>query len=286
MHYVDEGSQDASPVLCLHGQPTWSYLFRHVIRLLTVRGYRVIASDHIGFGKSETPAAMPYTLQQHVKNLNALVRALDLRDITLVMHDWGGPIGTGLALAEPERIARLVIINSVMELGDNPEINALLEKNAAKAAYFRSMSRLYREDVIDTVLGHLGLAISGLMIGLQGLVRTTIVDDTWLRAYTAPFCTPAESLGAIAFPKSIVAQTIEPHQADAQALAAVKGKPAICIYGMQDRVLLPDYVIPAFEITFPGAPIHRLAQAGHFSPEDDPETITALIDGFVSKETG
>jgi haloalkane dehalogenase len=240
----------------------------------------------MGFGKSETPAAMPYTLQQHVKNLSALVRELGLRDITLVMHDWGGPIGSGLALAEPERIARLVIVNSVMELGDNPEINALLEKNAGKAAYFRWMSHLYREDVIDTVLGHLGPAISGLMIGLQGLVRTNIIDETWLRAYAAPFCTPAESLGAIAFPKSIVAQTVEPHQADAPAVAAVREKPAVLIYGMQDKVLLPDYFIPAFEITFPSAPIHRLAEAGHFSPEDDPETIAALIDGFVSKGTG
>src|SRR5690348_2221035 len=101
MHYVDEGEGD--PILCLHGEPTWGYLYRHFIGPLS-RYHRVIVPDHMGFGKSETPQDRTYLLNEHIDNLEALVRSLDLRDITLVLQDWGGPIGGGFALRHPGRI--------------------------------------------------------------------------------------------------------------------------------------------------------------------------------------
>ncbi|WP_375781154.1 alpha/beta fold hydrolase [Bradyrhizobium sp. ma5] len=98
MHYLDEGPRDGEVVLCLHGEPTWGYLFRHLVPLLSTT-HRVVVPDHMGFGKSATPAERSYWLQDHVDNLEALVVALDLADITLVMHDFGGPVGMGFGSA-------------------------------------------------------------------------------------------------------------------------------------------------------------------------------------------
>nr|WP_282563421.1 alpha/beta fold hydrolase [Rhizobium sp. RCAM05973] len=104
MHYVDEGPHDGEVILCLHGEPTWGYLFRHLIPALS-ETHRVVVPDHMGFGKSETPADRSYWLQDHIDNLEAFVLALGLTDITLVMHDFGGPVGMGLAARHPDRIA-------------------------------------------------------------------------------------------------------------------------------------------------------------------------------------
>src|SRR3954466_13862647 len=94
LHYVDEGPREAAPILMLHGNPTWSYMYRRPVELLSARGPRCIAFDHMGFGRSDKPAEpRRYILSSHVSNAIALVDALDLRDVTLVMHDWGGPIG-------------------------------------------------------------------------------------------------------------------------------------------------------------------------------------------------
>ncbi|WP_245471896.1 alpha/beta fold hydrolase [Bradyrhizobium nanningense] len=96
MHFVDEGPRDGEVVLCLHGEPTWGYLFRNLIPVLSAT-HRVVVPDHVGFGRSETPATRSYWLQDHIDNLEKFVLALDLTDITLVMHDFGGPVGMGIA---------------------------------------------------------------------------------------------------------------------------------------------------------------------------------------------
>src|SRR4030081_3842753 len=104
MHYVDEGSGD--PIILIHGEPTWSYLYRKFIPALA-KDFRVIAPDHMGFGKSESPPGGVYTLDHHAQNLISLIEELDLRDITLVMQDWGGPIGAVLASRYPDRLERV-----------------------------------------------------------------------------------------------------------------------------------------------------------------------------------
>ena len=114
MHYVDEGEGD--PIVCLHGEPTWGYLYRKFIPPLS-RHHRVIVPDHMGFGKSETPQNREYTLATHVANLEALLLELDARDVTFVLQDWGGPIGGGFALRHPDRVRRLCLLNTVVPLG-------------------------------------------------------------------------------------------------------------------------------------------------------------------------
>ena len=113
MHYVDEGPKDAPVMLLMHGMPTWSFLYRHVIPKLLAAGYRCIAPDHLGFGKSDKPTDPDwYTIARHTEILTSLITSLDLKDITLVCQDWGGPTGLAQAVFMPERFSRLTIMNT------------------------------------------------------------------------------------------------------------------------------------------------------------------------------
>ena len=113
LHYVDEGPADASPLLFLHGNPTWSYLWRRPLAELSAGGHRCVAYDHMGFGRSEKPPLLsPYTLERHIENALAVIDELELRDVTLVAHDWGGPIGLGAMLDRPDRLRALVLMNT------------------------------------------------------------------------------------------------------------------------------------------------------------------------------
>ena len=109
MHYVDEG--EGEPIVCVHGEPTWGYLYRKFIPPLA-RSNRVVVPDHMGFGKSDTPQDKPYTLAQHIDNFTKLLLKLGLKDVTLVFQDWGGPISFGFATTHPDRVKRLVIMNT------------------------------------------------------------------------------------------------------------------------------------------------------------------------------
>ena len=115
MHYVDEGPRDAPVVLMLHGEPTWSYLYRKLIPVFVRAGLRAIAPDHLGFGKSDKPAdSRQYTFERHIGWAQRLVEGLDLRDITLVCQDWGGPIGMALAVSPGDRFSRVVAGNTML----------------------------------------------------------------------------------------------------------------------------------------------------------------------------
>src|SRR5688500_12775305 len=113
LHYVDEGPRHAAPLLFVHGNPTWSYLWRRPIAELAAQGRRCVAFDHMGFGRSDKPPRLyAYSLQAHIDNALALIDELDLRDVTLVAHDWGGPIGLGALLERQERLEALVLLNT------------------------------------------------------------------------------------------------------------------------------------------------------------------------------
>ncbi|GHF02942.1 hypothetical protein GCM10016455_25320 [Aliiroseovarius zhejiangensis] len=121
MHYLDEGPPNAHPVLVMHGEPTWCYLYRHMIPSFTQAGHRVVAPDLIGFGRSDKPVAREdYTYQRHLDWMTDCVTQLDLREITLVCQDWGGLIGLRLVAHMPNRFARLVIANTALPTGDHP----------------------------------------------------------------------------------------------------------------------------------------------------------------------
>ncbi|HEY7357479.1 MAG TPA: haloalkane dehalogenase, partial [Ktedonobacterales bacterium] len=121
IHYLDEGPADAAPVLLMHGEPSWSYLYRKMIPIITAAGHRAIAPDLVGFGRSDKPARREdYTYQRHVDWMRGLLEQLDLKHITLVCQDWGGLIGLRLAAEHDERFARIVAANTGLPTGDHP----------------------------------------------------------------------------------------------------------------------------------------------------------------------
>jgi cis-3-alkyl-4-acyloxetan-2-one decarboxylase len=276
MHYVDEGEGD--PIVCLHGEPTWAYLYRNFIPPLSKR-HRVIVPDHMGFGKSETPADREYTLATHVENLEALLLELDLRDVTLVLQDWGGPIGGGFALRHPDRVKRLCLLNTVVPLR-LPVEQELFPKNA-DSEWFQWVRKAHADGSYREVLGNLGVTALSVM-KLLGFENSAAVDLTWLRAYGAHFQTPADCRGAIDFPLDFVTGKWARFQAGGPAeVDAIRRKPAMLAEGMCDRAILPEIALAHFRAAFPGGAVVELQDAGHFCQEDQPTTLVALIEQFI-----
>lgn len=277
MHYIDEGA-GPDTLLLLHGEPTWGYLFRHQIAAWS-KVARVVAPDHMGFGKSAAPAGRTYWLQDHIDNLEAFVLALNLRNITLVMHDFGGPVGMGLAARQPDRIKQLVSVNAPTPFGQ-PDLGERLHANGLVSPWFQWIFRAAERGVLEEILGHLDFNILSTL-KLNGFARNEIVTDTWIRAYAAPFPTPADAIGAIGWAKGWAAGAHQIEVPDAVAKEKIMQRRALAIWGMQDRTLHADHFLPLFAELFPGAPVHRLPAAGHYSPEDAPEQVATLVTEFL-----
>jgi haloalkane dehalogenase len=257
MHYVDEGHGD--PVLLLHGEPTWSYLWRKLIPRLPGR---VVAPDLIGFGRSDKPTEIGwYSYDRHVESIARLVDELDLRGLTLVVHDWGGPIGLRVAVEHEQRVERLVILDTGVGAGAPSE----------EWLRFRAMMR-----EVGGALDVGRLVAAGTMQGLADDVRA---------AYDAPFPTPESKAGALAFPELV---PTEPEHPTAAAMLRVRDalrewrKPALVVWGSEDAVL-PPQVAERFVELIPGArgPV-LLEGAGHFLQEDRPEELGDAILDFLA----
>jgi len=259
MHYVDEGAGD--PVLLLHGEPTWSFLWRKLIPPLAARG-RVLAPDLIGFGRSDKPTEIGwYSYDRHVASVERLVLELGLERLTLVVHDWGGPIGLRLAVEHEPLVDRLVILDTGIAAGRPPSETWLR---------FRAVVR----DVGGALdIGR--LVEAGTAQGLTDDVRA---------AYDAPFPSPESKAGALAFPELV---PTEPEHPSTAAMNRVRDalvswdKPALVVWGAED-VVLPARVAQRFVDTIPGARGPELiARASHFLQEDRPADVAARILDFL-----
>ncbi|MFJ6323247.1 MULTISPECIES: alpha/beta fold hydrolase [unclassified Rhizobium] len=280
MHYIDEGPRDSGVVLCLHGEPTWGYLFRHLIPI-AAQTHRVIVPDHMGFGKSETPTDCTYWLQDHIDNLESFVLALDLRDVTLVMHDFGGPVGMGLASRQPHRIRSVISANAPTPFGQ-PDLFDRIIANAGAAPWFEWTRKANEDGSLDAVLAQLSFNILSTL-KLNGFENHTIITDEWLSAYAAPFATPADCLGAIGWAKGFATGAHKFETPDAAAYQAIRAKPALAIWGEADRTLAAEHFLPLFAAIFPKAPIKRLPGVGHYCFEDAPENVASLIVDFIRR---
>jgi haloalkane dehalogenase len=257
MHYVDEG--DGEPIVLVHGEPTWSYLWRRIIPRLPGRR---IAPDLIGFGRSDKPEDIGwYSYDRHVASLARLVEELDLRDLTLVVHDWGGPIGLRVAVEHDDRVARLVILNTGVGGGAAPSETWLR---------FRAVVR-----EVGGALDIGRLVEAGTTNGLSDEVRA---------AYDAPFPTPESKAGALAFPELV---PTEPEHPNTAAMNGVRDalrdwrKPALVVWGADDRVL-PPAIAHGIADLIPGARSPVLMEgASHFLQEDRPEEVADAILEFV-----
>ncbi|HYM67512.1 MAG TPA: alpha/beta fold hydrolase [Patescibacteria group bacterium] len=273
MHYVDEGSGE--PIILIHGEPTWGYLYRNFIPPLS-RRFRVIVPDHMGFGKSETPQDADYTLARHAANLGALIEELDIRDITLVMQDWGGPMGMVLASRYPERIKRFVAMNTTFGTDRNVREPRL-------TPWFAAIKSMEDSGQLEAVLGNLR-HLAGAVMMMLGIQRREVVTDLWLRAYAAPFATFEECKGAIAFPLEglhldRIRDTLVAALPGVYKLGQA-GTPAMMIEGMQDRAIWPHVALAGFRAFFPRGTVHELEGVGHFIQEDAPEIVVPLIEEF------
>jgi len=260
MHYVDEGGGD--PVLLLHGEPTWSFLWRRIIPPLVAAGGRAVAPDLIGFGRSDKPTDVGwYSYDRHVESVVRLVEELDLTGLTLVVHDWGGPIGLRVAVEHEARVERLVIFDTGVGAGSAPSETWLR---------FRAV---VRELGGGLDIGR--LVAAGTAQGLTDEVRA---------AYDAPFPTPESKAGALAFPELVPTDLEHPNAAPMNRVRdALRGwrKPALVVWGAEDAVL-PPRVAERFVELIPGAQGPLLVEgAGHFLQEDRPDEVATAILEFL-----
>jgi haloalkane dehalogenase len=260
--HIDEGKGPA--VVFLHGEPTWSFLWRKVIPPVRDAGYRCIAPDLPGFGRSDKPIDIGwYTYDQHVASVLALVDELDLRDTTIVVHDWGGPIGLRVAVERPERIARIVVLDTGLFTGHQA-------MNDAWMAF-----RAFVERTED------------LPVGL--LVRRACLNDPGddvIAAYDAPFPNAASKAGARAFPLILPLTPDAPGAQDGQrVLDALRGdtRPKLFLWAESDPVL-PLETGRRFAAALGGEIDHVIAGASHFLQEDAGPEIGRLIAAWLASQ--
>jgi haloalkane dehalogenase len=277
-HYIDEGPRDTGETfVLLHGEPTWGYIYRRFVPRLSKLG-RVVVVDQMGFGKSETPQDRSYSAQEHTENLTALLLDLDLRDTTLVGQDWGGPINGQFAYRNPERVKRIVLIDTFMKAMLEPE-----QADQQPAGSTPWMAFITSDD-FEPVMSHLGATILSVLHKV-GFTRTEQITDTWVRAYGAPFPTPEDCRGALQFPRNLrLPETwryLHEGEALPGAMDAVREKPALLIQGEQDQTVPSVVAEMLFRMIWPKAPVVLLPHAGHFVQEDAPETAISLIEHFI-----
>ena len=260
MHYLDEGAGD--PVLLLHGEPTWAYLYRKLVPALATVA-RVVAPDYFGFGRSDKPTHMEdYSYDLHWSSIERLVKELGLSRLTVVVQDWGGPIGLRLAVERPERIARLVILNTGVGAGRAPSPEWLR---------FRAFVRRVGTNLVPGQLVRIACV--------------TALADEVAAAYDAPFPTPESKAGILAFPELVPTELDHPSAAKmlevGDALARWQ-KPALVLFSDSDPIFTPE-AARRLAARMPGAgPAEIVEDAGHFLQEDKGEEIADRIVRFLA----
>ena len=278
-HYVDEGPKTANPIIMLHGEPTWGYIYRKFIPKLS-KIYRVIVPDMMGFGKSETPQNKNYTLQTHVENLSRLIEFLDLRNITFVAQDWGGPITGAYSIRNIDKVNSFVLINTLFGYSNE-------DKPKNLSPWFQWIKKHYEAKTLDGILGELGSTLLSVM-KIPNFTNNQVITEQWIKAYSAQFPDRASCKGAINFPLDALLKRMVPYiiegikQGDLKSLCS---KPAILAYGMQDRAIEPDYAIRDFKALFPNSKVIEMPNAGHYSQEDEPETLIKMIKELMLANT-
>ena len=258
MHYVEEGSGD--PLVLLHGEPTWGFLYRKLVPTLSAAG-RVVVPDLLGFGRSDKPVDQAgYSYEMHYRAVERFALELDLRGTTLVVHDWGGPIGLRLAVSHADRVERLVILNTGVGVG-------------APSEQWLRFRALVREVGLDFTASR-----------LVQVACVSRLDDEAIRGYDAPFPVGEAKAGALAFPELV---PTEPDHPSAAAMLEVRDalarweKPTLVLFSDSDRVFSPEHAERMAE-HIPGAlPAEIIAGAGHFLQEDKGEEIAERIVRFL-----
>jgi haloalkane dehalogenase len=261
MHYIDEGS--GRPFVFVHGVPAWSFNFRGMVRRLSSR-WRCVAMDHLGFGLSDKPTGWHYDPAALAEHLEGLIEGLGLRDITLVVHDWGGPLGLAYALRRPDNVASLVLLNTwmwssegdlrarlVARLLASPPYLALEDRTAVTARLFTRLAVARRDRISPGVFTHFEAPFRRRddRAGLRALVRAIHGSDEWVGSLW-------------------------------QERERLRDLPALVVWGMKDPAFPPRY-LAKWEALFTRARIERLAGVGHYPHEEAPGQVLRLLEEFA-----
>jgi pimeloyl-ACP methyl ester carboxylesterase len=266
MSFVDEGPRADEAVVLLHGNPTWSFYYRDLIRELAAAGMRCVAPDHIGMGLSDKPRGYRYRLATHTENLAGLVEKLGLRRVHLVMHDWGGAIGFGWAVRQPEKVGRLVILNTA----------AFPDKNLPWRI------RVCRTPVLGEVVvrGLNGFAGPATWMAMH---RRSMTDDV-KRGYLFPYDSWANRIGVARFvadiPMSARHSSWKPLEEMAGKLTAFRDRKVMILWGGADFCFTRRFYNRWLEV-FPQSQAHYLKDAGHYVLEDAGEETRLIIQRFL-----
>jgi haloalkane dehalogenase len=281
MHYVEAGPPDADPVLLLHGQPTWSYLYRTVIDRLAAAGHWVLAPDLIGFGRSDKPTdRFAYTFRRHVDWMERFVVALDLRRITVVAQDWGGPIGLAVLARGPDRFARVVASNTILHTSD-----PVLDGRLGWANHGVGDSRVLLEEALVDYIAFTQRAPVLRASDFVAFVTATALPAEVLAAYDAPFPDDRYQAGMRQFPSLIPLTRNDPGAAvnrDTWAALATFERPFLTAYSDGDDASAGWAGV--FQERVPGArdQAHTIIEgAGHFVAEDKGAELADVITGFI-----
>lgn len=265
LHYIDEGRGEV--LVFVHGTPSWSFDFRHLIKELRSE-YRCLAIDHIGFGLSDKPEHYDYSTQRHAQTLTDFLLEKDLSDITLVLHDFGGPIGFDFALRYPERIRRIVILNSWLWSSElDPE--------------FTRMKKILNSPLLPFLYRNLNFSARFVLPKSFGAKK---LSRSLRKQYTHPFADRTERNGTLAFAKSLLNDQNWFEQLWKQR-SVLSEKPVCLIWGMNDPVILP-HNLEKFVSGFPNAVVHKLETCGHFPQEEQPEETLQAMRQFLQRNPG
>jgi len=262
LHYVDEGPPDAPTLLFVHGNPTWSYMWRRPIAALAEQGRRCVAFDHMGFGRSDKPPHLArYSLEAHVGHARTLVEKLELTDVTLVAHDWGGPVGLGAMLDHADRLTSAVLINTwAWEL----------------PSFVPPFIREFRTEGLGEILV---LAGNLFVESIPGGMASRDTDPVMMEAYRAPFPDYWSRVGMLAFQRDI---PFTERDRSAALMGSIHERleqvdiPVTLVWGMRNPVFQPVFMDQWREL-FPDARVVELEDAAHFVPEDRPDAVIDVL---------
>lgn len=262
LHYIDEGR--GKTILFVHGTPSWSFEYRNIIKQLA-SSYRCIAPDHIGFGLSDKPEQYDYTTRNHSKTLEQFILEKNLQDLTLVVHDFGGPIGLNVTIQHPERVSRLAILNTWLW-------------SSAKDPDFKKMSRMLKNPLLPFLYRYLNFSARYILPNSFGEKK---LSKELLTQYTRPFANKKQRYGPLAFAHSLLNDQ-EWFEELWNKKEFISGKPALFIWGMKDPVVKPSN-LKKFQSGFPNSQTVQLEQCGHFPQEEEPHIVSESIHDFLEK---
>lgn len=264
MHFVDEGQAKSEAVLMLHGNPTWSFFYRNLILKLR-DSFRCIAPDHMGCGLSDKPQDYPYTLKTHIDNANSLLNHLDVKKVHLIVHDWGGAIGMGLALRRPERIGKIVLLNTA----------------AFPSTRIPKRIRACRAPILGPLMVQ---GLNAFVRGALSMATENRMETAIRQAYRFPYSNWRNRIALMRFVQDIPLETTHPSfpvlKQIEEGLRFLQ-KPTLICWGEKD-FCFNGHFLAEWERRWPHATVKRFSNAGHYILEDAGEAIAREVATFLA----